>query len=463
MNIYEYIEKAYNNQRLWFVDEVDKTENVHRVTDVINNKYYLHGTHKILQREDFKFKEKQYITKKLILQNARTILNFHSTYLLGKPLSLVGSENKVKAYQDIYRKGNYSNIDFSILDTVNKYGDAYEYIYLDDNKNIVSKLILPEDGYPVITESNEYVGFIENWTINAISYYNIYYPDHVEQWTNDEANGEFYKYNESINLSGLPIHWHNNSDWDSNFGRSLLDDIIPILDEIEDLLSKMGDGVYCLSLSPIPVVTGQEIQGNVSADAVGYNLQLENGSTFNFANAQMDYNTIKLYLDTLQKNLNDIAHMPSIITGNTNVANVSEVSLKLLYQLADIMGMLNEQWVRVGLRERFNVFDKLLAIKGIAFNDTDYVDVEFNYSRPINSQEILQNLQIQFNMGAISKQTIIEKSPLTNDVSTELKRIKKEDKEKQKNNPINNNDNNNMNNNMMQDNTNNNVTNNSIY
>lgn len=162
MNIYEYIEKAYNNETLWFVNEVDKTENTNRISDVINNKYYLHGTHNILKREDFKFKEKEYITKKLILQNAKTILNFHSTYLLGKPVSLIGSENKVKIYNNIYRKGNYSNIDFKILDTVNKYADCYEYIYLDNNKNIVSKLIAAEDGYPVFTESDEYVAFIEH-------------------------------------------------------------------------------------------------------------------------------------------------------------------------------------------------------------------------------------------------------------------------------------------------------------
>lgn len=233
-------------------------------------------------------------------------------------------------------------------------------------------------------------------------------------------------YNDAINVSGLPICWHNNSDWDNNFGRSILDDIIPIFNELEDLMSKMGDSIYTLSLNPIPIVIGQELQGSVSADATGFNIALENGSDMKYVNAEMDYNTIKLYLDTLQKNLNNIAHMPSIALGNTNVSNVSEVSLKLLYQLADVMAMLNEKWFREGLQKRFNMFDKLLALKGVTFKHIDYIDVEFNYSRPVNAEELLANIKTQFDMGAISVRSIIEKSPITTDVNQEMERLGKD-------------------------------------
>lgn len=182
-NIEEYINDAYESDVFWFVQEVQQSNHIVRVSDVISNISYLQGRHKILQREDSKFKGQEYITKKLILNQAKTILNFHSTYLLGKPLSLTGSENKVKAYHDIYRKGHYNNVDFKILDSVNKYADSYEYIYLDDNKNIVSKIIKSEDGYPVYNEdTGDYICFIEHYTkiSNSVSYYNVYYPNHVE-------------------------------------------------------------------------------------------------------------------------------------------------------------------------------------------------------------------------------------------------------------------------------------------
>lgn len=420
----EYIKNVYNDNSTWFVDEVKKGEHLHRISKVFENKNYLNGQHKILQREDGKYKGEEYITKKLVLNQAKTILNFHSTYLLGKPLSLGGSEEKVKVYQNIYRRSNYNNIDFKILDYVNKYGDSYEYVYVDDNV-IKSKIIKSEDGYPVYNDNMDYIGFIEHYTVNNIDYYTIYSFDTVEEWTNEGGEG-LRKIGEFENSSGLPIHYSNCESEYDNFGRSILEDIKPLLDEIEDILSKMSDSIYTLSLNPLPVITGQKIENTISADVTGYALSLDDGAEFSYKNAEMDYSTIKLYLDELHKQLNVIASMPSIVGGNTNVANVSEVSLKLLYQLADVQAMMSEKWFREGLYKRFKMFDRLLVGLGITFNDDEYVDVEFTYSRPVNTSELLDNIKKQREMNAISIKTIIEKSNLTVDVQQEIERLKNE-------------------------------------
>lgn len=422
----DYVEDRYDNNVNWFEDEVEQSNHTVRISNVINNKEYLQGHHKILEREDSEWKGQEYITKKLILQQEKTILNFHSTYLLGKPLSLTGSEGKVKEYQNIYRKGNYNDIDYKILDNVIKYGDSYEYVYIDDNKNICSKIIKSEDGYPIYSEdTGDYIAFIEYYTMqsNSASYYNVYYKDRVESWSNE--GGDLHLIDTSSNISGLPIHYSNGESEYDNFGRSLLEDLKPIFDEFEDIMSKMSDSIYTLSLNPIPVVTGQKIEGSIPSDACGFSINLDAGS-FDYKNATIDSATVKLYIDKLQQQLNIIAHMPSIALGNSNVANVSEVSLKLLYQLADVMALLNEKWMRRGIQQRFEYFDKLLGLLGINFSDNEYVDVEFNYSRPVNTSEVLDNLNKQYSMGAISKQTVIEKSPITSDVTQEMERLKKE-------------------------------------
>lgn len=426
MDLQEYIDKKYGGDSNWFAQEVMQGYNLDRISRVVSNKEYLHGVHRILQKKDMAYKGKQYITKKLIINQAKTILNFHSTYLLGKPLSLTGSENKVSEYQSIYRKGNYNQVDYNIIDNIGKYGDAYEYVYLDGNKNIVSKIIDSADGYPVYTETNDYVAFIENWTVNGVDYYNIYYPDKVDSYTNE--GGMINPVSSSPNLSGLPIHYHNKNDWNINYGESLLYDIMPILDEIEDLMSKLGDSIYTLSLSPIPVTIGQvEVENTIDKDAVGYALSLEGGADMKYVNATMDYNTIKMDLDKLEQKLNFVAHMPAIATGgNGNISNVSEVSLQILYQLADVYAMVNEKCIRAGLIKRFDMIDKLLSLKGVTFNDDEYIDVEFNYSRPVNATDILNQLNTQYNMGAISKKTIIEKSPIITDVTQEMDRLKEE-------------------------------------
>ena len=138
MEIDNYIATVYKNNPFWFMEEVNKTINIHRISKVFGLKDYLRGNHRVLNREDMKFKDKEFKVKKLILQNAKTILNFHSTYLLGSPVSLVGSENIIKEMEDVYRFGNYNDVDFKLLDKMIKFGDGFEYIY-KDNGRIKSK------------------------------------------------------------------------------------------------------------------------------------------------------------------------------------------------------------------------------------------------------------------------------------------------------------------------------------
>ena len=324
------------------------------------------------------FKGKEFKVKKLILQNAKTICNFHSTYLLGNNVSLTGTKDLVTELQQIYNYGKYNSLDFQIADKLVKYGNSYEYIYKDGNR-ITSKLISNECAYPVYDEMGNYVAFIEYYTnLEHISYYYVYTDDNVILWSNEGSN--LHVIDQWSNKSGLPIVYKTLNDWDSRTGEGLLENIIPVLDEIEDLLSKMGDSIYTLSLSPISVVTGQQLQGNMNSDGIGYNINLERGSNFEYVNSQMDYNSIKYYLDTIQNELNQISYMPSILGGSGNIANVSEVSLKMLYSLADVFAMLNERVIREGFDERFNVIRRLIGNE----NDSEYVNVTFNYARPQN-------------------------------------------------------------------------------
>lgn len=412
-----YINTKYNASVYWFAEEVKQAYHSNRIAKAYSIMNYLNGKHKVLNREDIKFKDKEFITKKLILNTAKTICNFHSTYLVGNPISLTGSEELVSKIQNTYNYGGFNNADSKIADKLIKYGNAYEYIY-KDGERITSKIIENECAYPVYDEMGNYVSFIEYWTnLDHISYYYVYTNDNVTLWSNEGT--ELHIIDSYNNTSGLPILYKTANDYDFREGVGLLQDIIPVLDEIEDLLSKMGDSIYTLSLNPFLVTTGQQIEGSVSTDAVGYNISLENGSSMEYVHSEMDYNSIKYYLDTIQNQLNMIGYLPSILGGNGNIANVSEVSLKMLYSLADVYAMLNERVMRNGLNERINVIRNLLNEN----NDSEYVNVTFNYARPQNATELLDNLKKQFDMNAISLQTIVEQSPLTTDVSMEMNRL----------------------------------------
>ena len=260
-----------------------------------------------------------------------------------------------------------------------------------------------------------------------ITGYNVYYPGYTENWAND--GGELHMYNTSINVCGLPIHWHNFNDEDYNFGKDLLGDLIPIMDDIEDAMSKLGDAVYTLSMNPIPVATGQRIDSSIPADAVGYVLNLDVGN-FQYANCQMDYNTINLYLDNMKKWLADVACFPSVFSSNGNIANVSEVSIRMLFHMASLLADENKKWLNRGYRERLNRISQMLNMQGLG--TIDEVEIIYNYNLPSATAETIANLNVLKSMGAISIETVMEKSDLIDNKDIELERVKKEQKEEEK-------------------------------
>lgn len=419
-----YISKQYNNNSKWFMEEVNQGSHASRIAGVIANKDYLAGRHKVLNREESHFKGKTLIVRKTILNYAKTVIRFHDTFLLGKPVQLsCKDENTVNTFADIYKLGQYNTVDYQILDRVNKFGDAYEVIYVDDGV-IKSKVLDNACAYPVYDDMGNYISFIEHWTdaYTSITYWDVYYPDYVEHWSNEGGDELLVSTDMSV---GLPIHYHNFNDEDYNFGVSLLTDIKPILDDLEDIMSKLGDSIYVNVLNALPVATGQYIESSIPADAAGYVLNLDNGD-FKYTNCSLDYNTIKLYLDNMKQFLNDVANIPSVLGSNTNIANISEVSMQILLMMASVLSEENKKWLNIGFKERFRRFQKILNMQGISAESD--VDVIYNVSMPVASTEMVANLKALQEMGAISRETIMEKSEIITDVDVEKKRLEGEDK-----------------------------------
>jgi hypothetical protein len=156
MSLDRYVSEVYNNNPYWFAEEVQQAHHISRISKVLNNKTYLNGRHKILEKEDITYKEKELITAKTILQTAKSIIKFHNSYIMGKRVSLSGSDNMIKHYNSVLRKGKFYLINYKIVDVLNCYGDAYEYVYYDGSK-ITSKLIESSDGYPIYDDEGDYI------------------------------------------------------------------------------------------------------------------------------------------------------------------------------------------------------------------------------------------------------------------------------------------------------------------
>ncbi|BDH63305.1 hypothetical protein MTP04_34350 [Lysinibacillus sp. PLM2] len=425
MDIQEYITRTHSGNDKWFIEEVSMPYHQERIKDILDKKDYLSGQHAILNRLPEQYNGKSYEPRKIVLQYSKTILNFQTSYLLKNPVSLTGDEDTVAQFKKIYKKAKYNKIDFEILDSIVKYGSAYEYIYVEDG-NIKSKLIAPEDSYPVYNYKNELIAFIEYYVADFSDYYTVYYTDRVETYTNAGAGEDnFYMLDYKKNVSGLPICYKNVNELDSRFGKSDLDDFIGILDNMEDILSKFADSFY-KHHNPIPVVVGQQLKGDgLPNHIVGGGLVLDDGSDFKMVSNQLDYKSFETIYKTLKQALLDVSNTPAVSLNNTDVSNLSEVSMKLLFQLADIKAGLNERYIREGMEQRFEVIVELLGRMGIVINDEqfDSLEIVFQYSRPTNEKDIIDNLKVLSDMGAISIESILENSPYTKDVAQELERL----------------------------------------
>lgn len=418
------------NSKYWFEEEIEKPKYKTRIETVDDINDYLLREHKVSLREDFEFKGKTFETAKIILQSLRSIIKFHVGYICSNPISLTGDSQVVSDMTNIYKKGNFHKRDMEIAKDLLTYGDCFEYLFLDDKDRICSKIIRNKDSYPIYNSDGKYTHFVEFWKDEDTrdDHYVVYYPDKVEIYDNHEL------VDTKVNLSGLPI-WYSSLDKAKNdmFGDPFILDLIPVMDAIEQLLSKLDDAVSTLSLNPIGVVTGQRIDSNIPNNITGVILNLEDNSTFQYASANMDRESIKLELDYLIQMFYSVACVPSVLTGSSNIANVSENSTTMIFYQTDNFCKQFITAMKEGFVTRFEQIRKLLELKGKTIDDElfDTLDFCFNVNRPVDNKSDMENIKLQYECGAISKQTIIDKSPYTTDVALELERLKQEFEEQE--------------------------------
>ena len=430
--------KFFNNRKsdlMWFQDKIRETEHEWRINRAVDINSYLHREHKVLLRPDFEFKEKTFHTAKIVLQTLKTIVNFHTSYTVGNPLSLTGDKELVDTMNKVYKMGQFALRDYQITKDLITYGNAFEYVYLDKDNQIKSKVFNNLDSYPLYDENMEYYAFVDYWkdATSGVEHYTVYYPDKVEVWQDKKLLST------SANLTGLPIHYKRveRAEYDF-FGEPFVNDLMLIMDEIEELLSRLSDAVETLSLNPIAYSSGGIWDKAINSNMVGACINFEDGGEFKYANATMDYSNIKLLLDSLIQQFYGVACVPSSVLGQSNVANVSEVSLSMLFNSTDNVARETMYALKEGFKTRWEYMRKLMEqYQKIKVTDEVFnsLDCTFNVNRPVDTMSAMEEMKMQRDMGAISIQTVIENSKHTSNTALELDRLA-EEKANNKSTPV---------------------------
>lgn len=423
----EYISSKYGSVSDWFVEFVNEIPNQQRVQDVLKIKDYLEGEHEIKKKPSYKFGGKTIEPRKIILNQAHGIINFMTSFLLGHNVTITGEEEITKVLNKVYKKGKYNRLDYKILERTLKYGEMYEYIYLDQQGIIKSKLIDRSSGFPLYNENNEMLAFVESFINDGITYWIVYDDKFVSKYSNEGE--KIHLVSRYANLTGLPIAYINPSEYSDIEGVSELNKWANILDNQEDLLSKAVDGYY-KHITGIPVVTGQQLKGEgLPSHIVGAGLNLDDGSTFEFVSNKFDSQAFKTLYDVLENTLYDVAQIPSIVQGRTDISNVSTEAIRILYSNAIMKAQKNQQFMQEGIEKRLEVIIKLLQeFKGYNFSEEqiESIGINFKYSLPSSDKELIENLNTLREMKAISIESIIEQSPYVDNIQNELEKLAKE-------------------------------------
>ena len=387
-----------------------------QVAEVNRIRNYINGSHDVLSRKDFTFNGNTFHTAKIILKSIKSVIDFHSSYICGNSVSITGDKEVSKLVQSVYKKGFFAKSDYGIAKNLYTYGNSYEYLYTQ-NGAIKSKIIPNTDAFPIY-ENGRYTKFIERYCYNPVTDYmleRVYTNDTVSEYENGIIVASYR------NTSGLPIHYVSGDiDRTNIFGVGLVADLIPVMNEIEQLLSKMSDSVTSLSLNPMGVTSGQRLDESVDTAITGANICLDDGGNFEWATANLDYQSIKLILDSLIQQYYVIAQVPSALYGQGNIANVSETSLLMLYNQSDSLAKRISFGLLDGFYKRLEYMSKMLAL------DVTGVEVTFNENRPVDNKSKMEGLKLQYDMGAISRESIVMNSPYTVNIDREMELLKDE-------------------------------------
>lgn len=428
MNLQEYIKEYYSNSEWWFVSECCQQRHLDRVNKVVEIKEYLDG-HRKNDGQLISVGGRLVEPTKIKLNFANVLLDHNVSFLLKNPITLItDDEETLKEYQKVYKKSKMKRADTKIYENMKAYGQVFEYLYFDEYDNIKSKVLLPECSFPIYTDTGNYVAFIYHFmTPHYTEYYTVYYPDRVEEY--NSLNGKVKLINTYANYSGLPIPYRLPSKIDELEGKSDVECWKSVIDNIEKLTSKYQDALYKF-ITGIPVTTGTKLsitkdgKGAIDNSLVGYILQMEEGGTFDFKQNKTDYQSMKLLHDILFNYLLIASCVPAVSMNAQDVSNLSETSIRMMYQLAILKAGIDSQNIMDGFYIRWEQIRRMLECKGI-YVDGD-VEAEFQMEIPQNAKEVIENLKTLRDISGISFETMLAKNPYVADVSGELEKLMKE-------------------------------------
>ena len=381
------------------------------------NDMYL-GNHEIL----FQSAKEIYKPDNRIVSNfSKYIVGTFNGYFIGIPVKVVHDNEATNEYiQALNNYNDYGDKNAELAKMSSIYGVAYELLYTDDFKNIVSALVSPEECFIVRDDT------LAHDPMYAVHYYTNAKGDIVGSYFD---NYNKYTFDKKYNITDEEAH---------GFGK------IPVIEYVENEERQgLFEPVQSLINAYNKAVSEKANDVDYFADAylkiLGAILdqetldELRDNRIINLEGIATDKLVVEFLekpnADTTQENLINrfeklIYHLSMVANINDeNFGNSSGVALAYKLQSMSNLAMVKERKFSAALNRRYQT---IATNPTSHISEEDWVGINYTFSRNIPNN-LLEETQIAGNLAGItSKETQLKALSIVDNVQNEIKRIEEE-------------------------------------
>lgn len=393
-------------------------------------KRYYNGKHDtILNKKSDKHKP----NNKIVNPFPALIVNTVQGYLLGQPVKYI-SENKdlLDNILDIYYSNDEEDLNSELLKTMSICGEAFEYVYINEDKEIefvqlpVEETILVYDNslkpkpimciryYDVVDIFNNLVKQVEVYTDNNIEYYS------------STGKDNYILKEEYTHIFGrVPVvHYKNNEEITGDFEK-----ILTLIDDFDKVMSSDSDEIEYfrnayLVLKGMGRIDDKTLAKFRQTGAFILPTTQSVDAGVEFITKDLNTDSVHSHLDKLIDNIHKFSQVPNFVDPKANT-NDSGVAIKQrTWGFEQLIGA-KERKLEQGLFTRLRLVLRALNIQKNIEEDANCFSLRFSRNLPTNVKEdaeILTMLGLTANTltkealtDVLSKITIIEEANIVSD------------------------------------------------
>lgn len=381
-------------------------------------KDYYDGKSPILSRED---SDGDYNT---VTPWAKLIVDTLTGYFLGEPISYITEDEKLRV---LLKRNSISSQDNFIGKDCSVYGRAYEYVYVDENKDLRIDRFSPEEIIPIYDDSikENLICVIRvvktlNMDFNTTGYRVEVYDDKKITTYKSENVIESLKLDSEVThpFNAVPvIEYKNNADMFGDYQQilSLIDAYDNALTDAVMTSNYFADAYLMLrgvTLDKEDVDAIREKRIMVFDDSQAGAGFLEKGNAGTQQNESLR--------DSLATDIFRFAHCPDL-SNETTLGNASGISIKYRMLGTENLTAIKERMFRIGLAKRMELIATFYHITEDTLEEVDYV---FTRNIPTNDVENADVVQKLHNI--VSDETLFSLLPFVDDIEEEKARVQEQ-------------------------------------